>query len=187
MKRTESNWRPVKRGSATVLLLLGLVLLLAACGGGSFPPRLTVEAYLSDLAKGRVEQAIQRWELSELGPDSVDLDEAQKVVRMKSRQMLALALTDTLGNNGERLSWERPEATYYGLEQWVTTVVDNPQDAETASVSVDLIVAMGDAPALEESLTFNLWRNSVGGWRIVSLDKGLPLLSQFLDKVSGSS
>ena len=55
-----------------------------------------------------------------------------------------------------------------------------------ATVQVNLAVERGDVPALEEQLAFTMWKSADGGWRVTGLDKGLPVLEDFLNELRGS-
>ena len=55
-----------------VLIALGLVLFLGACSSSPSPEEI-VDLYLSETGQEGMEAALQRWELSELGPEFFSL------------------------------------------------------------------------------------------------------------------
>ena len=170
-----------------VLLALGLILFLSACGNsGSTSPEEVVDLYLSETGQEGVESALKRWELSEVGTAFAILDPEQQRIRMDGRRTLATELTDALGIAGPRLTWEKHEASYYAMRDGVPLVVEGPGKAELATVDIRLVIERLGQAALEESLAFNLWRNPDKGWRITGLDKGLRVLESFLDEVRTS-
>ena len=66
-----------------------------------------MDAYFSETKRGDVRQALEMWELSELGPAPVDLDPGQQSIRLDARRELAEALTEALSMAGDNLRWER--------------------------------------------------------------------------------
>ena len=182
MKGIGNGWPLARFSSLSLPLVLGLTLLLGACRG-SITPEDVVDLYLSDTNQGELEKALERWELSELGPNLVTLDAEQQRIRMDGRRELAAELTEALSGAGQRLRWERRGASYYDLGQGLPRSVEGPKEAELATVEIRVSIERAGAIGLEESVAFNLWRSSFKGWRIMSLDKGLPMLRPFLDEV----
>ena len=185
MRRIGTDLRPASLPPLFLFATLALALLLAGCAA-STPPEEVVDAYLSETKRGDVRQALEMWELSALGPAPVDLDPGQQSIRLESRRELAEALTEALSMAGDNLRWERSGLVIYDIRDGVASVTDDLDEANVATVQVNLAVERGDGPALEEQLAFTLWKSSDGGWRITGLDKGLPVLEGFLDKLRGS-
>ena len=168
-----------------MLLALGLILLLGACSN-SPSPKDVVDLYLSKTNERELEEALQWWELSEVGTAFVILDPEQQEIRIAGRLVLANDLTEAMGIPGPRLTWKQQEASYYDIRDGVAIVIEGPGKAELATVEISLMVErMGNAD-LEERLAFNLWRNPDEGWRITGLNKGLGVLKSFLDNVKAS-
>ena len=185
MKGTGNGWPLARFFYLSLPLVLGLTLLLGACRG-SLTPEDVVDLYLSDTNQGEPEKALERWELSELGPDLATLDAEQQRIRMDGRRELATELTEALSSAGQRLSWEQLGASYYDLGQGLPRAIDGSKEAELATVEIRVSVERAGANALEDGVAFNLWRSSFKGWRIMSLDKGLSVLRPFLDEVKAS-
>ena len=183
MKRTGNVWPRASRAPIALLAAVALALLLGACGSSEAPEDV-VDAYLSETKRGDVRQALEMWELSELGPAPVDLDPAQQSIRLESRRELAETLTEALSMAGERLAWERSGLVYYDLRDGIANVTENVDEANVATVEVDMAIERGDSPTLEERLAFTLWRRADGSWRVTALDKGLMALRPFLDEVT---
>ena len=171
--------------SQRVLLALGFILFMGACGNSPSPDDV-VELYLSKTSDRELKEALRRWELSEVGTAFVILDPEQQRVRMDGRRTLATELTEALGIPGPRLTWEQHEASYYDIRDGVPLVVEGPGEAEVATVEIRLMIERVGQATLEESLAFNLWKNPDEGWRITGLDKGLGVLEPFLDEVRAS-
>ena len=183
MKRTGNAWPQASRAPIALLAAMVLALFLAACAS-STPPAEVVDAYLSETKRGDVRQALEAWELSELGPAPVDLDPAQQSTRLDGRLELAKGLTEALSMAGDRLTWERSGLVYYDIRDGIANVTENVDEANVATVEVDLAIERGDSPTLEERLAFTLWRRADGSWRVTALDKGLMALRPFLDEVT---
>ena len=165
------------------LLILGLMLLLSACNSSSNSPEEVVDLYLSEIVQEGTEAALQLWELSEVGTEFFALDPGQQKIRMDGRRTLAIELTEALGIAGPRLAWEQEGATYYATRDGVPQEIKGAEEAGLATVEIRIVIGGSGNAALEERLAFNLWRNPEDGWRITGLDKGLPILRPFLDKV----
>jgi hypothetical protein len=185
MKRIGNGWRPSSSAPTALLTALVLAILLGACSG-SAPPEDVVDAYFSETKRGDVRQALEMWELSALGPAPVDLDPGQQSIRLESRRELAEALTEALSMAGDNLRWERSGLVLYDIRDGVASVTDDLDEANVATVQVDLSMERSDGPALEEELAITLWRSADGGWRVTGLDKGLPVLEDFLKELRGS-
>lgn len=142
-----------------------------------------MDAYLSDTTRGDARIALERWELSRLGPTPLDLDPAQHSVRLEARRELAQALTEALSAASDALRWERGALVLYDIRDGIANPTEATDDANVATVEVSLSVERSDGPALEEQLAFTLWRSADGGWRITGLDKGLLALEEFLGKL----
>ena len=164
------------------LLALSLILFLGACSS-SLSPEEVVDLYLSETGQEGTETALMRWELSEVGTESFTLDPEQQKIRMDGRRMLAIELTEALGIPGPRLAWDQEGTSYYAIRAGVPLAIEGAKEADLATVEMKIVVEGNGTAALEESLAFNLWRNPEEGWRITGLDKGLPILRTFLDKV----
>ena len=164
------------------LLMLGLILFLGACGI-SLSPEDVVDLYLSEASQEGSQTALERWELSEVGTEFFALDPGQQKIRMDGRRTLAIELTEALGIAGPRLAWEQEGATYYATRDGVPQEIKGAEEAGLATVEIRIVIGGSGNAALEERLAFNLWMNPDEGWRITGLDKGLPILRPFLDKV----
>ena len=182
MKLTGNVWPRASLVPLALLPALALALLLGACGS-SAPPEDVVDAYFSETKRGDVRQALEMWELSALGPAPVDLDPAQQSIRLDARRELAEALTEALSMAGDNLRWERSGLVIYDIRDGVASVTDDLDEANVATVQVNLAVDRSDVPALEEQLAFTLWKSADGGWRVTGLDKGLPVLEDFLNEL----
>ena len=145
-----------------------------------------MDAYFSETKRGDVRQALEMWELSALGPAPVDLDPGQQSIRLDARRELAEALTEALSMAGDNLRWERSGLVLYDIRDGIASVTDDLDEANVATVQVDLSMERSDGPALEEELAITLWRSADGGWRVTGLDKGLPVLEDFLSGLRGS-
>ena len=161
------------------------MLLLSACAAAAEPADV-VEAYLSDATGGDAEAALERWELSELGPAPADLAPEQSTTRVQGRRQLAQALTDALAAAGGDVSWERSGVALYNLAQGIPATAESADEAQVATVEMVLTLKRSDAPAVEEALAFTLWRRSDDGWRVTGLDKGLAVLEEFLETLRDS-
>ena len=139
MKRTGNAWPQASRAPIALLAAVALALFLAACAS-STPPAEVVDAYLSETKRGDVRQALEMWELSELGPAPVDLDPAQQSTRLDGRLELAKGLTEALSMAGERLTWERSGLVYYDIRDGIANVTENVGEANVATVEVDLAI-----------------------------------------------
>ena len=182
MKLTGNVWPRASLVPLALLPALALALLLGACSG-SAPPEGVVDAYFSETKRGDVRQALAMWELSALGPAPVDLDPGQQSIRLDARRELAEALTEALSMAGDNLRWERSGLVLYDVRDGVASVTDDLDEANVATVQVNLAVERSDGPALEEHLAFTLWKSADGGWRVTGLDKGLPVLEDFLNEL----
>ena len=182
MRRIGNDWPRASSAPTTLLTALVLALLLGACSG-SAPPEDVVDAYFSETKRGDVRQALEMWELSALGPAPVDLDPGQQSIRLESRRELAEALTEALSMAGDNLRWERSGLVLYDIRDGVASVTDDLDEANVATVQVNLAVERSDGPALEEQLALTLWKSADGGWRVTGLDKGLPVLEGFLNEL----
>ena len=109
----------------------------------------------------------------------------QQSIRLESRRELAEALTEALSMAGDNLRWERSGLVIYDIRDGVASVTDDLDEANVATVQVNLAVDRSDVPALEEQLAFTLWKSADGGWRVTGLDKGLPVLEDFLNELRG--
>ena len=185
MRHIGNVWPRASSAPAALFTALVLALLLGACSG-SAPPEDVVDAYFSETKRGDVRQALEMWELSALGPAPVDLDPGQQSIRLDARRELAEALTDALSMAGDNLGWERRSFVLYDIRDGVASVTDDLDEANVATVQVNLAVERSDVPALEEQLAFTLWRSADGVWRVTGLDKGLPVLEGFLNELRGS-
>ena len=165
-----------------VLIALGLVLFLGACSSSPSPEEI-VDLYLSETGQEGMEAALQRWELSELGPEFFSLDPEQQKIRMDGRRALAMELTEALAIPGPGLGWEQEGATYYATGDGLPRSIDGAGEAQLATIEIRLIIEGSGGAALEERLAFNLWRNPEEGWRITGLDKGLSVLRPFLEEI----
>ena len=145
-----------------------------------------VEAYLSDAASGDAEKALERWELSELGPAPADIAPEQATIRVEGRRELAQALTSALAAAGDDVSWERTSLVFYNLAEGIPAVAESADEAQVATVEVALALERGDAAAVEEALAFTLWRRADNGWLVIGLDKGLAVLEEFLEELRAS-
>ncbi len=182
MKLTGNVWPRASLVPLALLPALVLALLLGACSG-SAPPEDVVDAYFSETKRGDVRQALEMWELPALGPAPVDLDPGQQSIRLESRRELAEALTEALSMAGDNLRWERSGLVIYDIRDGVASVTDDLDEANVATVQVNLAVERSDGTALEEQLAFTLWKSADGGWRVTGLDKGLPVLEDFLNEL----
>ena len=184
MKRTGSGWLLSRCLSPRLLLPIGLAFLLPAVScSGSLSPEDVVNLYLSEVNQGDQDDALKRWETSEVGPSLAVLDPKQEQVRLKGRQALAVALTEALVIAGQRLRWEREDASYYDLQNGIPAVKDDDKNADLASIGIRLIVERRGEDDLEERVAFNLRKAPDQGWRITGLDKGLAVLEPFLDSL----
>ncbi|MBI2856036.1 MAG: hypothetical protein HYX93_04240 [Chloroflexi bacterium] len=184
MKHTGSGWLKGRRFHSRLLLLTGLALLLAAVScNDSLSPEDVVNLYLSEVNQGDRDDALQRWETSEVGPSPVALDPEQERVRLEGRREVAEELTQALVVAGQRLRWERVGASYYDLQDNIPSVREDPTDADLATIEMRLIVEGREGASLEESIAFNLWRVPEIGWHIMGLDKGLSVLEPFLNRL----
>ena len=174
--------RPASLRPIFLFATLALALALGACGS-SAPPEDVVDSYFSETKRGDVRQALAMWELSALGSAPVDLDPGQQSIRLDARRELAEALTEALSVAGDNLRWERSGLVLYDIRDGVASVTDDLDEANVATVQVNLAVERSDVPALEEQLAFTLWRSADGGWRVTGLDKGLPVLEDFLNEL----
>ena len=110
-----------------------------------------MDAYFSETKRGDVRQALEMWELSALGPAPVDLDPGQQSIRLESRRELAETLTEALSMAGDNLRWERSGLLLYDIRDGVASVTDDLDEANVATVQVNLSVERSDGPALEEA------------------------------------
>ena len=181
MASTGSGWPPARRAplAPVAVAAIALTLLLAACAGPA-QPEAVVQGYLSDATGGDSAAALERWELSQLGPAPADIGPKQSAIRLDGRRQLARSLTTALAAAGDDLRWETAGLTLYDLADGVAVVTESADEAEVASVASSLTLRRGDAADVEESLAFTLWRRSDGGWRVTGLDKGLAVLEDFL-------
>ena len=184
MRLIGNDWPRASLVTLAFLTALVLALLLGACSG-SAPPEDIVDAYFSETKRGDVRQALEMWELSALGPAPVDLDPGQQSIRLDARRELAETLTDALSTARDNLRWERSGLLLYDIRDGVASVTDDLDEANVATVQVDLSMERSDGPALEEELAITLWRSADGGWRVTGLDKGLPVLEDFLSELRG--
>ena len=184
MKRIGNGWRRASLVTLAFLPALALALLLGACSG-SAPPEDVVDAYFSETKRGDVRQALEMWELSALGPAPVDLDPGQQSIRLDARRELAETLTEALSMAGDNLRWERSGLVLYDIRDGIASVTDDLDEANVATVQINLAVEHSDGPALEEELALTLWRSADGGWRVTGLDKGRPVLEDFLSELRG--
>ncbi len=182
MRRIANDLRPASLRPLFLFPTLALALLLAACAA-STPPEEVVDAYLSDTMRGDARTALERWELSELGPAPLDLDPGQQSIRLEARRELAEALTEALSAAGDTLRWERSGLTLYDIRDGIANLTEDEGEANVATVEVNLAVDRSSEPALEEQLVFTLWKGADGGWIITGLDKGLPVLEGFLEEL----
>lgn len=177
--------RPASLRPLFLFPTLALALLLAACAA-STPPEEVVDDYLSDTKRGDSRTALERWELSQLGPAPLDLDPAQQSIRLEARQELAGALTDALSAAGDALRWERSGLVLYDIRDGIANLTEDAGNANVATVEVKMSVERSGDEAVEEQLAFTLWKGADGVWRITGLDKGLPVLEGFLEDLRGS-
>ena len=182
MASTASVWPPARGERLALLAAVVLSLLLAACASASAPEDV-VDDYLSDATGGDAEGALERWELSELGPAPEDLAPEQATTRVEGRRRLAQALTDALLAAGDDLRWEISGHVLYDLAEGVTVVTGSADEADVATVEVALTMQRSDAAALEERLAVTLWHRADGGWRVTGLDKGLVALEGLLEEL----
>ena len=181
MRRIGNDWRPASLRPILLFPTLALALLLAACAA-STPPEEIVDGYLSDTTRGDARAALERWELSQLGPTPIDLDPGQHSVRLEARRELAQALTEALSAAGDALRWKRIGLALYDIRDGIANLTENADDANVATVKVSLT----DGTFIEEHLAFTLWKDADGDWSITGLDKGLPVLEEFLEKLRGN-
>ena len=142
-----------------------------------------MDAYFSETKRGDVRQALEMWELSALGPAPVDLDPGQQSIRLDARRELAEALAEALSMAGDNLRWERSGLVLYDIRDGIASVTDSVDEANVATVQVNLAVKRGDGADVEEQLALTLWKSADGGWRVTGLDKGLPVLEGFLNEL----
>ena len=180
MRHTGNDWPRASLVPLLVLLTLALALLLGACNSSQAPEEV-VDAYFSETGRGDVRSALQSWELSQLGPAPVDLDPGQQSIRLQSRRELAETLTDALSAARDNLSWERSGLVLYDIRDGIANPTEDVDEANVATVQVDLAIGRSDGPDLEEQLAFTLWKVADGGWRVTGLDKGLQVLEEFLE------
>ena len=185
MRRTGNDWPPASHLPTLLLLSLALAIALGACATSAAPEEV-VDSYLLEARRGDNRSALQSWELSQLGPAPVDLDPGQQSIRLETRRELAQALTDALSAAGESLSSERTALLLYDIQDGVATLTESVDEANVATVEVSLAVDRSGGEDAEEQLAFTLWRSADGVWRITGLDKGLPVLEDFLEKLRGS-
>ncbi len=185
MRRIGNDLRPASLRPLLLFATLALALLLAACAA-STPPEEVVDAYLSDTMRGDARTALERWELSELGPAPIDLDPAQQSIRLEARQELAETLTEALSAAGDALRWERSGLALYDIRDGIANLTENANEANVATVEANLAVERSDGEDIEEQLAFTLWKGADGGWIITGLDKGLPVLEGFLEELRSS-
>lgn len=158
---------------------------MVSCAGAEEPADV-VEAYLSDAVSGDAEKALERWELSELGPAPADLAPEQSTTRLEGRRELSQALTNALAAAGGHLSWERSGVVLYNLSDGIPAVTESADEAQVATVEVVLTLESSDETAVTDTLAFTLWRRADGGWLVTGLDKGLAVLQEFLEKLRAS-
>ena len=182
MRHIGNVWPRARLVPLALLPALALALLLGACGSSEAPEDV-VDAYFSETKRGDVRQALAMWELSALGSAPVDLDPGQQSIRLDARRELAEALTEALSMAGDNLRWERSGLVLYDIRDGVASVTDDLDEANVATVQVNLSVERSDGPSLEEQLAFTLWKSTDGGWRVTGLDKGLPVLEDFLNEL----
>ncbi len=185
MRRIGNDWRPASLRPILLFPTLALALLMAGCAA-STPPEEVVDAYLSDTTRGDAQTALERWELSQLGPTPIDLDPGQHSVRLEARRELAQALTEALSAAGDALRWESGGLTLYDIRDGIANPTEYADDANVATVEVSLAVERSAGEDVEEQLAFTLWKGADGGWRITGLDKGLLALEEFLEELRGS-
>ena len=183
MASTGNVWPQASRSTFALLAAAALSLLLVSCAGAAAPADV-VEAYLSDAASGDADKALERWELSELGPAPADLAPEQSITRVEGRRELVQALTSALAAAGDDVSWQRSGLVLYDLAEGMPTVTENADEAQVATVEIALTLERGDAGAVEEALAFTLWRRADNGWLVTGLDKGLAVLEEFLEELS---
>ena len=183
MASTGNVWPQASRSTFALLAAAALSLLLASCAGAAGPAEV-VEAYLSDAASGDADKALERWELSELGPAPADLAPEQSITRVEGRTELAQALTNALAAAGDDVSWQLSSLVLYDLAEGMPTVTENADEAQVATVEIALTLKRGNAGAAEEALAFTLWRRADDGWLVTGLDKGLAVLKEFLEELS---
>ena len=182
MASTGSGWPPASRTALGLIAGAILLLSLTSCSGVSQPAEV-VEAYLSDAAAGDPERALERWELSQLGPAPADLAPEQSAIRVEGRRQLAQTLAHALAAAGDDLSWQLSGLVLYDLAEGVPAVTENADEAQVATVETILTLERNGAAAVEESLAFTLWRRADRGWRLTGLDKGLAVLEEFLEEL----
>ena len=182
MASTGSGWPLASRSVLALLAAAALSLLLASCGGAAGPAEV-VEAYLSDSASGDADKALERWELSELGPAPSDIGPEQATTRVEGRRELAQALTSALTAAGGDVSWERSGLVFYNLAEGVPDVAESADEAQVATVEIALTLERGEEADVEETLAFTLWRRADNGWLVTGLDKGLAVLEEFLEEL----
>ena len=182
MASTGNVWPQASRSTFALLAAAALSLLLVSCAGATGPAEV-VEAYLSDAASGDADKAIERWELSELGPAPADLAPEQSITRVEGRRELVQALTSALAAAGDDVSWQRSGLVLYDLADGMPTVTENADEAQVATVEIALTLKRGNAGAVEEALAFTLWRRADNGWLVTGLDKGLAVLEEFLEEL----
>ncbi len=185
MASTGNVWPRASRSTFALLAAAALSLLLVSCAGAAGPAEV-VEAYLSDAASGDAVKALERWELSELGPAPADLAPEQAAVRVEGRRQLAQALTNALVAAGDDVSWQLSGLVLYDLADGMPTVTEDADEAQVATVEMTLTLERGDEAAVEEALAFTLWRRADNGWLVTGLDKGLAVLEEFLEELRGN-
>ena len=182
MASTGNVWPQASRSTFALLAAAALSLFLVSCAAADRPAEV-VEAYLSGAASGDAVRALERWELSELGPAPADLAPEQSATRVEGRRELAQVLTNALAAAGDDVSWQRSGLVLYDLADGMPTVTENADEAQVATVEIALTLERGDAGAVEEALAFTLWRRADNGWLVTGLDKGLAVLEEFLEEL----
>ena len=177
MRHIGNVWPRASSALAALFTALVLALLLGACSG-SAPPEDVVDAYFSETKRGDVRQALATWELSALGPAPVDLDPGQQSIRLDARRELAEALTEALSMAGDNLRWERSGLVLYDIRDGVASVTDDLDEANVATVQVNLAVDAAMSLPWRSSWPSRLEERR-RRWRVTGLDKGLPVLEGF--------
>ena len=185
MASTGNGWLRASRSTLALLAAAALSLFLASCAGADGPAEV-VEAYLSDATGGDAVRALERWELSELGPAPADLGPEQATTRVEGRRELAQVLSNALAAAGDNISWQRSSLALYNLADGIPAVTEIADEAQVATVEIALTLERGDEAVVEESLAFTLWRRADDGWLVTGLDKGLAVLEEFLEELKAS-
>ena len=183
MKSTVSNWL-LDRPYFLLLPLAILVLpFIGACVRSDTPDEV-VQLYLSAAIQGRVSEALEQWEFSDVASAAlVTPNPEQQRIRMLQRRLLATTLTDALSKPRDLVVWEQVSASYYSIKSGEAEVIEDRENAYLATVQIKIAIQRVGQDTLEEVLAFNLWRSPSKGWIITGLNKSLITLQPLLDEL----